>query len=111
MATPTDIGNEINELNEKWEAPNAHNGLFGNLLGSIKVQQVRGMSVDVEFSWPVRAIASTNGSAKTTLLQLCPSAYVSPEGRRSCQSLVMLASGEPDARTCLRTAASANVSC
>lgn len=83
MATQTDFDNVIGDLSEKWGNPAARNGLFGNILKSIAVKSIRGMSVDIEFSWPVTAIAGTNGSGKTTILQLCSAAYVSPNGGRN----------------------------
>lgn len=83
MATQTDINKEVEELTNIWSNPAARNGLFGNILKSIHVQSVRGITANLEFSWPVIAIAGTNGSGKTTILQLCSSAYVKPDGGRN----------------------------
>ena len=83
MATQADIDKEVTEINAKWESPEARNGHFGNTLKSVHVLGVRGMSASLEFSWPVTAIAGTNGSGKTTFLQLCSAAYVSPAGGRN----------------------------
>jgi ABC-type hemin transport system ATPase subunit len=83
MATLADFENVIGDLAEVWGNPAARNGLFGNILKSIAVKSIRGMSVDIEFSWPVTAIAGTNGSGKTTILQLCSAAYVRPQGGRN----------------------------
>jgi predicted ATPase len=52
-------------------------------LKSIKIEAVRGMTADLEFSWPITAIAGTNGSGKTTILQLCSAAYVRSTGGRN----------------------------
>lgn len=82
MANQEQINSEITRINEKWTNANARNGLFGNILKSVTVQKVRGLSVDIEFSWPVTAIAGTNGSGKTTLLQLCSAAYIGQQGGR-----------------------------
>nr|WP_116576355.1 AAA family ATPase [Ralstonia pickettii] len=76
------IDSEISRINEKWENPQARNGLFGNILKSATVKNVRGLSSSIEFSWPITAIAGTNGSGKTTILQLCSAAYVGQQGGR-----------------------------
>ncbi|MGA3846817.1 ATP-dependent nuclease [Ralstonia nicotianae] len=83
MASQADIDKEIREIRSKLESPEVRNGLFGNMLKSVHVQAVRGMTVNLEFSWPVTALAGANGSGKTTLLQLCSAAYVKPEGGRN----------------------------
>ncbi|MBY4692771.1 AAA family ATPase [Burkholderia latens] len=82
MANQTQINQEIERINEKWENPQARNGLFGNILKSVKITSVRGLSASIEFSWPITAIAGTNGSGKTTILQLCSAAYVREQGGR-----------------------------
>lgn len=83
MVTKADLLKEIEETEKKWNKPDARNGLFGNILKTIQVKGVRGMSANLEFSWPVTAIAGTNGSGKTTILQLCSAAYVSKTGGRN----------------------------
>jgi len=83
MATPSEITKEISGLNEIWENPMARNGLFKNILKSLQVDAVRGITTKLDFLWPVTAIAGTNGSGKTTLLQLCSAAYVKPGGGRN----------------------------
>ena len=83
MATAADISKEIEEISKVWGNPKARNGLFGNLLKSVHVNGVRGMTSNLEFTWPVTAIAGTNGSGKTTVLQLCSTAYVRPGGGRN----------------------------
>lgn len=82
MANQGQIDAEITRINEKWENPQARNGLFGNILKSVAVNGVRGLSASIEFSWPITAIAGTNGSGKTTLLQLCSAAYAGQQGGR-----------------------------
>ncbi|MGW9067583.1 ATP-dependent nuclease [Achromobacter animicus] len=82
MATDHEIALEIQRINEVWNSPQARNGRFGNMLKSVQVKRLRGMTADLEFSWPVTAIAGTNGSGKTTLLQLCSTAYVRGQGGR-----------------------------
>lgn len=83
MATAADISKEIEEISKVWSNPPARNGLFGNILKSVQVQDVRGMTANLEFTWPVTALAGTNGSGKTTVLQLCSAAYVKPGGGRN----------------------------
>ena len=82
MANQNQIDTEITKINEKWENPEARNGLFGNILKSAKITSIRGLTASLEFSWPITAIAGTNGSGKTTLLQLCSAAYVAQQGGR-----------------------------
>ncbi len=82
MATAQDIQEEIQKISEKWENPNARNGLWGNILKSITIKKIRGMDAGLEFSWPITVIAGTNGSGKTTILQLCSAAYLQAEGGR-----------------------------
>lgn len=83
MATAADMSKEIEEISNLWGNPAARNGLFGNILKSVQVRDVRGMTANLEFTWPVTAIAGTNGSGKTTVLQLCSAAYVKPGGGRN----------------------------
>lgn len=83
MANQNEIDAEIQAINDKWDNPAARNGLFGNILKSVKIRAVRGIDTDIEFTWPVIAIAGTNGSGKTTLLQLCSAAYVKQDGGRN----------------------------
>lgn len=75
MASTSDIQAEIQKIDEKWGNPTARNGLFGNILKSLSIKKIRHMDAHVEFSWPITAIAGTNGSGKTTILQLCSAAY------------------------------------
>ncbi|WP_172425066.1 ATP-dependent nuclease [Vandammella animalimorsus] len=82
MANISEINEEIEKINKKWNNPQARDGLFGNILKSISITGVRGLSAKIDFSWPVTAIAGTNGSGKTTVLQLCSAAYVGQQGGR-----------------------------
>lgn len=82
MANAAQVESEIAKINEKWANPAARNGLFGNILKSIEIACVRGISEKIEFSWPITAIAGTNGSGKTTVLQMCSAAYVGQQGGR-----------------------------
>ncbi|MCY1215327.1 AAA domain, putative AbiEii toxin, Type IV TA system [compost metagenome] len=83
MATAADIAKEVEEISKIWANPMARNGLYGNILKSTQIHAVRGISSNFEFLWPVTAIAGTNGSGKTTILQLCSAAYVKPGGGRN----------------------------
>src|SRR5271157_503226 len=42
MANQTDLENEIAGISKSWSNPAARNGLFGNILKSIRVDAVRG---------------------------------------------------------------------
>lgn len=50
MATDSDINREYEDISKVWGNPQARNGLFGNILKSISVQSVRGMTAGLEFS-------------------------------------------------------------
>lgn len=76
MATKDQIDSAIGRINEVWSNPQARDGRYGNILKNLGVRGVRGLTLDLEFPWPVVAIAGTNGSGKTTLLQMCSAAYV-----------------------------------
>ncbi len=52
------------------------------MLRSLTVHGVRGVDATIEFTWPVTAIGGTNGSGKTTFLQVASAAYVAEAGRR-----------------------------
>lgn len=82
MANDAQINYEITCIKEKWDNPQARNGLFGNILKSVTIECVRDLTAKIEFSWPITAIAGTNGSGKTTVLQLCSAAYVGQQGGR-----------------------------
>jgi predicted ATPase len=82
VATVRDIQEEIQKISEKWENPSARNGLFGNILKSLTMKEIRGIEASLEFSWPITVIAGTNGSGKTTMLQLCSAAYKQKTGGR-----------------------------
>ena len=82
MANDAQIAREQERIHTIWDNPQARNSLFGTILKSIDIQEVRGVTAKLEFSWPVTAIAGTNGSGKTTILQLCSAAYVGQTGGR-----------------------------
>lgn len=82
MATDQDIRKAETDLDEKWDNPPARDALFGNILKSIKVQNIRGLNINMEFTWPVTAIGGTNGAGKTTLIQIASCAYVQNVGGR-----------------------------
>ncbi|RYF30482.1 MAG: ATP-binding cassette domain-containing protein, partial [Comamonadaceae bacterium] len=81
MATQADIDAVIARTNAIWSIPARRNEHYGNILKTVQVNAIRGMTAALEFSWPVVAIAGANGSGKTTLLQLCSAAYVGEQGR------------------------------
>ena len=76
MATFADIQDAINRLEAVMSSPQPRNGCFGNLLRSSKIRGVRGLDTQVEFKFPVAAIAGTNGSGKTALLQVASAAVL-----------------------------------
>ena len=71
MATAADMSKEIEEISNVWGNPAARNGLFGNLLKSVHVQGVRGMTANLEFTWPVTAIRAGDRSYRPSELQVC----------------------------------------
>lgn len=83
MATTADIQDAIAKLEAVMISPQARNGCFGNLLRSIKIRGVRGLDTQVEFKFPVAAIAGTNGSGKTTLLQVASAAFLGQDSKRT----------------------------
>lgn len=82
MATDQDIAQAVTSLDEKWDNPPARNALFGNILKSIEVENIRGLNISLEFTWPVTAVGGINGAGKTTLIQIASCAYVKKEGGR-----------------------------
>jgi len=82
VANESQISSEVTRINEKWDNPQARDGLFGNILKSVTINRVRDLTAKIEFSWPITAIAGTNGSGKTTVLQLCSAAYIGQQGGR-----------------------------
>lgn len=82
MATDQDISNVISNIDEKWNNPPARNALFGNIIKSIEIENIRGLNVGMEFTWPVTAIGGVNGAGKTTVIQIATSAYAKPVGGR-----------------------------
>lgn len=82
MATAQDIQNEVQLLEEKWNNPPARDGLFGNILKTVTIQNIRAVDATIEFTWPITAIGGTNGSGKTTILQICSTAYSKNVGGR-----------------------------
>lgn len=75
MASKADVDSARQRLEEIWGNPPARDGRFGNCLKTVTVKDIRGLSVALEFQWPVSAIGGVNGSGKTTVLQVCSAAY------------------------------------
>lgn len=82
MATQADIQALVDQVDRIWSNPPARNGAFGNVLRAIGIKGIRGLDATVEFTWPATAIAGTNGSGKTTFLQVASAAYVGKSGGR-----------------------------
>ncbi|MGO9830211.1 MAG: ATP-dependent nuclease [Myxococcaceae bacterium] len=81
MATDADIEEAVDGIQEQWTNPISRNAVFGNIIKSLGISNVRGQNCSIEFQWPVCAIAGVNGTGKTTILQLCSTAYA-PDGKR-----------------------------
>lgn len=82
MATDQDIRQAVSSLDEKWDNPPTRNSLFGNILKSVEVENIRGLNVTLEFTWPVTAVGGINGAGKTTLIQIASCAYIKNVGGR-----------------------------
>lgn len=81
MPTSNEINREIEGIDRVWRANGARVGKFGNVIRRFHATGVRGIQdISLDFEWPVTVIAGTNGSGKTTILQLCSAAYQSPTG-------------------------------
>lgn len=78
MATKEQIEAAIARIDDIWGNAPARDGRFGNILRSVGIHGVRGISMNLEIPWPVVGIAGANGSGKTTLLQICSAAFVKP---------------------------------
>lgn len=75
MTTSQDIAAATESLKEIWENPPQRRNCFGNALRSMSIRGIRGLDAQIELDWPVVAIAGTNGSGKTTILQIASAAY------------------------------------
>lgn len=75
MVTTPDIQNAIQQLEVKWNDPSARNGLFGNILKTVNIKNIRAINTEIDLAFPVTVISGTNGSGKTTVLQICSTAY------------------------------------
>ncbi len=83
MVTTNDIETAIKKINDKWNNLSAREGLFGNILKTVDLNNIRGMvNMNIQFTWPVTVIGGTNGSGKTTILQICSTAYSKNKGGR-----------------------------
>ncbi|PJZ57232.1 ATP-dependent nuclease [Leptospira barantonii] len=82
MANAQNISKAIKDIDDVFLNPPARNGLYGNILKSVSIENVRGIKEKIEFNWPVSVIAGINGSGKTTFLQMCSTAYVKEQGGR-----------------------------
>ena len=75
METLEGIKFEVERLSKLWNEVDARRGKFGNAINRVTIQNIRGINSSIEFMWPVVAIGGTNGSGKSTILQICSSAY------------------------------------
>lgn len=82
MVNAADLEEVVAGIDKIWANPPSREGRFGNVLRSVAIRGIRGLSANVEFTWPVTAIAGTNGSGKTTFLQVASAAYVAASGGR-----------------------------
>lgn len=82
MVTTPDIQKAIQQLEDKWNNPSARNGLFGNILKTVNIKNIRAINTEIDLAFPVTVISGTNGSGKTTVLQICSTAYSKNVGGR-----------------------------
>ena len=82
MTSSNDIKQAVNSLEEKWSGSSVREGLFGNSLKSITINNIRGLNLSLELAWPVIAIGGINGSGKTTIIQIASAAYAKQKGGR-----------------------------
>lgn len=75
MATQTQVNTARQALDDLWANPPARDNRFGNVLKSVAIRNIRGLSLTLEFRWPLTAIGGVNGSGKTTILQVCSAGY------------------------------------
>ncbi len=75
MVTTPDIQKAIQQLEVKWNDSSARNGLFGNILKTVNIKNIRAINTEIDLAFPVTVISGTNGSGKTTVLQICSTAY------------------------------------
>jgi predicted ATP-dependent endonuclease of OLD family len=75
VVTTPDIQKAIQQLEDKWNNPSARNGLFGNILKTVNIKNIRAINTEIDLAFPVTVISGTNGSGKTTVLQICSTAY------------------------------------
>lgn len=81
MPTSNEINREIEGIDLAWRPEAARRGRYGNVIRRFHATGVRGIrDIALNFEWPVTVIAGTNGSGKTTILQLCSAAYQNPNG-------------------------------
>jgi len=86
MVTLNEIKDQVQKLNEKWDDPTARKGLFGNILKTVIIKNIRGIDSTFDLNWPVTVISGTNGSGKTTLLQICSTAYSKVTSKKPVKS-------------------------
>jgi len=82
MASDQEIQQAIHNIHEKWSNPPARMGVYGNILKSVTIYNLRQMHIQVEFTWPVTAVGGVNGSGKSTVIQICSTAYSQIKGGR-----------------------------
>ncbi len=81
MPTSNEMNREIEGIDLAWRPNSARLGRYGNVIRRFHATGVRGIQdISLDFEWPVTVIAGTNGSGKTTILQLCSAAYQNPNG-------------------------------
>lgn len=82
MLTDAEVAAAAQATDEVWRDANARRNLFGNAIRKVRVTGVRGLDAEIEFHWPVVAVAGVNGTGKTTLLQVASAAYSRAQGGR-----------------------------
>lgn len=69
------------ELKKKFRKGKRY-GNFGEIINSISISGIRGVTCDTRFDYPVTAFTGINGAGKTTLIQLLACAYRKNSGLR-----------------------------
>lgn len=82
MLTDAEVAAAVQATDEVWRDANVRRNLFGNALKKVRVAGIRGINAEIEFGWPVVAVAGVNGTGKTTLLQIASAAYSRAQGGR-----------------------------
>jgi hypothetical protein len=51
VVTTPDIQQQIQQLEAKWNDPSAKKGLFGNILKTVNIKNIRAINTEIELAW------------------------------------------------------------